>query len=91
MAAFLLAYEPAKRLARVNLDIIAQLVGVRALFEIIDAPETETIEDGKPPLQLKDARVEFDNVRFAYRPDERRCGGMSLSPADESNGVVGPS
>ncbi|HVG50883.1 MAG TPA: ABC transporter ATP-binding protein, partial [Xanthobacteraceae bacterium] len=92
MAAFLLAYEPAKRLARVNLDVIAQLVGVRALFEIIDAPETETIEDGKPPLRLKDARVEFDNVGFAYRPDEPVLRGMSFVAAPSKvTALVGPS
>ena len=79
MAAFLLAYEPAKRLARLNLDLIAQLVGVRVLFEIIDSPDTETIEEGKPALQLKDARVEFDNVQFAYRPASRCCAACRLS------------
>ena len=41
LTAFLLAYEPAKRLARLNMDLNAGLVGVRILFEIIDAPSTE--------------------------------------------------
>ena len=34
----MLAYEPAKRLARLNIDLNAALVGVRILFEIIDTP-----------------------------------------------------
>ena len=33
MSALLLAYEPAKRLARLNLDLNATLVGVRVLFD----------------------------------------------------------
>jgi subfamily B ATP-binding cassette protein MsbA len=78
MAAFLLAYEPAKRLARLNLDIIGNLVGVRVLFEIIDHPASEPIEDGKPPLQLTQARVEFSDVHFAYRPGEPVLQGMSF-------------
>jgi ATP-binding cassette subfamily B protein len=70
IAAFLLAYEPAKRLAKLNLDLSNSLVGVRVLFEILDAPATEPIDDKAPPLTLKDARVEFATVNFAYRPGE---------------------
>ncbi len=42
MTAFLLAYEPAKRLARLNLDLNVALVGVRVLFEVIDSPRHRT-------------------------------------------------
>jgi ATP-binding cassette subfamily B protein len=70
ITAFLLAYEPAKRLAKLNLDLSNSLVGVRMLFEILDAPATEPIDDKAPPLALKDARVEFADVSFAYRPGE---------------------
>src|ERR1700722_16129137 len=38
MSAFLLAYEPAKRLARLNIDLNNNLVGVRILYEVIDTP-----------------------------------------------------
>jgi ATP-binding cassette subfamily B protein len=70
ITAFLLAYEPAKRLAKLNLDLSNSLVGVRVLYEILDAPATEPIDDKAPPLTLKDARVEFANVNFAYRVGE---------------------
>ncbi len=78
IAAFLLAYEPAKRLARLNIDLNSSLVGVRVLFEIIDSPATEPIEDGLPPLELTHARVEFADVSFAYRPDEPVLKGISF-------------
>src|SRR5436309_495163 len=71
LAAFMLAYEPAKRLARFNLDLNSGLVGVRILFDVVDHPPTEPAEDGKPPLKLARARVEFANVQFAYRPGEK--------------------
>ena len=38
IAAFLLAYEPAKRLARLNIELNSGLVGVRILFEVLDLP-----------------------------------------------------
>jgi ATP-binding cassette subfamily B protein len=92
MSAFLLAYEPAKRLARLNLDIIANLVGVRAMLEIIDGKPTEPVEDHKPPLKLGPARVEFSDVHFSYRPDEPVLRGMSFvaEPA-KMTALVGPS
>ncbi len=92
LAAFLLAYEPAKRLARLNLDLHTNLVGVRVLFEILDTPATEPIEDGKPPLRVTDARVAFADVRFSYRSGEPVLRGMSFA-ADPAKltALVGPS
>ena len=79
LAAFLLANEPAKRLARLNLDLSSNLVGVRVLFEIIDSPATEPNDDDKSPLNVTDARVEFRDVDFAYRPGEPVLRGMSFT------------
>src|SRR4029078_4375271 len=59
LAAFLLAYEPAKRLARLNIDLNNNLVGVSVLYEIIDSPPGEPADDSKPALTLSTARVEF--------------------------------
>src|SRR6266550_5619889 len=56
LAAFMLAYEPAKRLARLNIDLNTGLVGVRILFEIIDTPPTEPNDDDKPALKITDGR-----------------------------------
>jgi ATP-binding cassette, subfamily B, bacterial MsbA len=92
MTAFLLAYEPAKRLARLNLDLNAVLVGVRILFETIDAPVTEPEEDAKPPLKLDQARVEFEKVRFTYRPGEKVLRDLSfVAEPGKVTALVGPS
>ncbi len=92
IAAFLLAYEPAKRLARLNLDLHSNLFGVKILFELIDGTPTEPIEDGKPPLRLQRARIEFAAVRFAYRPDEPVVRDMSfVADPGKITALVGPS
>ena len=70
ITAFLLAYEPAKRLARLNIELNSALVGVRILFEVIDSPPSEPPDDNKPDLQITTARLEFNDVHFAYRADE---------------------
>jgi subfamily B ATP-binding cassette protein MsbA len=92
IAAFLLAYEPAKRLARLNLDLNTGLVGVRVLFDVIDGPATEPLDDGLPPLNLTQARVEFANVGFAYRAGEPVLRGMSfVAEPSKVTALVGPS
>src|SRR5213080_4115291 len=59
MTAFLLATEPAKRLARLNIDLNSQLVGARMLLEIVDSPASEPADNHKPALKLSDARIEL--------------------------------
>lgn len=92
LAAFMLAYEPAKRLARLNIDLNSGLVGVRILFDIIDHPPTEAPDEDKPPLRLSAARVEFADVQFAYRPNERVIRGLSfVAEPGKVTALVGPS
>ncbi len=92
ITAFLLAYEPAKRLARLNIELNAGLIGVRQLFEIIDAPSSEPADDSKPKLVIDKARVEFKDVRFSYRENEPVLRGLSLvAEAGQMTALVGPS
>lgn len=92
LAAFMLAYEPAKRLARLNIELNSALVGVRILFEIIDSPPTEAPDDDKPALKITDARIEFDNVMFGYRPAEVVIRNMTFTvEPGKMTALVGPS
>jgi subfamily B ATP-binding cassette protein MsbA len=92
LAAFLLAYEPAKRLARLNIDVNNALVGVRILYEVIDSPPGEPSDDDRPSLQVTAARVEFIDVRFAYHSDAPVLRGMSfLAQPGKVTALVGPS
>jgi ATP-binding cassette, subfamily B, bacterial MsbA len=92
LAAFLLAYEPAKRLARLNIDLNNNLVGVRVLYEVIDSPSGEPNDDNLPPLKLTRARVEFSDVGFAYRSDTPVLRGMSfVAEPGKVTALVGPS
>jgi ATP-binding cassette subfamily B protein len=92
MTAFLLATEPAKRLARLNIDLNSQLVGARMLLEIVDSPASEPSDSDKPALKLSNARVEFRDVNFAYRPDEPVLKAMSfIAEPGKTTALVGPS
>src|SRR3979409_823635 len=92
LTAFLLAYEPAKRLARLNIELNSSLIGARKLLEIVDSPASEPAEDGKPALKLGDARVELRDVSFAYRADEPVISRMSfVAEPGKVTALVGPS
>jgi ATP-binding cassette, subfamily B, bacterial MsbA len=92
MTAFLMATEPAKRLARLNIDLNSQLVGARMLLEVIDNPASEQKDDDKPALKLSESRIEFRNVSFAYRENEPVLNHMSfVAEPGKVTALVGPS
>jgi len=92
LTAFLMAYEPAKRLARLNIELNSNLVGARMLLEVVDSPASELADDDKPSLQLTDARVELRDVSFAYRAGEPVLNRMSfVAEPGKVTALVGPS
>ncbi|WP_298375410.1 ABC transporter ATP-binding protein [uncultured Bradyrhizobium sp.] len=92
LTAFLMATEPAKRLARLNIDLNSQLVGARMLLEVVDSPASEQADDDKPALKLSDARIELRDVNFAYRPGEPVLNHLSfMAEPGKVTALVGPS
>ncbi|WP_438278460.1 ABC transporter ATP-binding protein [Nitrobacter sp.] len=92
LTAFLLAYEPAKRLARLNIELNSSLIGARKLLEIVDSPASEPDDSDKPALKLTVARVELRDVSFAYRADEPVLNRMSfVAEPGRMTALVGPS
>jgi ATP-binding cassette subfamily B protein len=66
IGSLLLAYEPAKRLGRLNLEIQNGLIGVGLMYEVLDAKANEPRAIGLPPLTITEGRVELNDVSFAY-------------------------
>lgn len=92
ITAFLLAYEPAKRLARLNIDLSGLMVGARMLLDIIDRPASEPDDSDKPALKLTRSQVEFRDVTFAYRPKEQVLKSMNfVAEPGQVTALVGPS
>jgi ATP-binding cassette, subfamily B, bacterial MsbA len=92
LTAFLMAYEPAKRLARLNIELNSNLVGARMLLEVVDSPASEQADDEKPALRLADSRVELRDVSFAYRTNEPVLNRMSFTAEPgKVTALVGPS
>jgi ATP-binding cassette subfamily B protein len=92
MTAFLLAYEPAKRLARLNVDLNIALVNVRILFDIVDSPATEPPDLDRPVLNVTDGHIAFREVHFSYRPNVTTLHDLSFqAQPGKVTALVGPS
>lgn len=92
ITAFLLAYEPAKRLARLNIDLNSALIGACMLLEIVDKPATEPDDSDKPALTLTKGQIEFRDVTFAYRPEQPVLKQMNfIAEPGKVTALVGPS
>jgi ATP-binding cassette subfamily B protein len=83
ITAFILAYEPAKRLAKLNLELQNGLVGVRILFELLDLP-VERTQDRNIRLEVAGGRIEFADVTFGYRPGDPVLRNMSFTAAQHA-------
>ncbi len=90
--ALLLAYEPAKRLARLHVNLGAGMIGVEMLFQLLDTPSSTTEAPTERRLVLVDGLIEFRDVEFAYRPNEPVLKGISFQIAKNKKvALVGPS
>ena len=66
LAAMMLAYQPVRSLATLNITINQGLAGARRILPVIDLKE-KIFEDKKlDNINLKDANIEFSNVSFNY-------------------------
>jgi ABC-type multidrug transport system fused ATPase/permease subunit len=91
VAAFLLAYEPAKRIARLNIDLHNSLPGVQLLFDMLDLPDA-TSGPSKPDVTVAHGAIEFAEVTFSYRPGQPVLRDLTfVARPGEVTAFVGPS
>jgi ATP-binding cassette, subfamily B, bacterial MsbA len=68
VTAFLLAYEPMKRLSRSNAILQQGLAAAQRLFDLIDVrPMIVNVPQARP-LEARPMSIELDRVSFAYAP-----------------------
>lgn len=92
ITALLMAYEPAKRLSKMRVTVEANLVPVRMMFELLDAPDTMHEAEGAPGLVIGPGEVQFKDVGFAYGAGKPILNHLSLTfPAGRTTALVGPS
>ncbi|MFN6984318.1 MAG: ABC transporter ATP-binding protein, partial [Rhizobium oryzihabitans] len=92
ITALLLAYEPAKRLARMRVQIEGGMIGVRMMFEVLDAPLTLMEKKDAVALPKASGDVELKNVSFEYVSGQPVLRDVSvLFEGGKMTALVGPS
>jgi ATP-binding cassette, subfamily B, bacterial MsbA len=88
----IMLYEPMKRVARLHVDMSSSLFGVGILYEFLDSGDYEEDPRGAPDLEVQAGRIEFREVVFGYRSDERVLHSVSLiAEAGKTTALVGRS
>ncbi len=92
ITALLMAYDPAKRLARLNITLQAALVGVEMLYDLLDRKPAIQEKPNAPHLVVRAGAVELKHVRFRYGNTAPALKGLDLvAPAGKVTALVGPS
>ncbi|MGZ2260304.1 ABC transporter ATP-binding protein [Roseobacter sp. A03A-229] len=92
VTALLMAYDPAKRLARMRVVIEEGLVGVGLMYQILDTPIAVSEEPDATPLPDGPGQVRFADVTFGYEAKAPLLRGLDVTfAAGKTTALVGPS
>ncbi len=90
--ALLLAYEPLKRLSKLNAMLQNGLAAAQRIFALLDRPREITDAPDAKTLEITVGEVRFNNVTFSYDGAKAALYGVSLeAPGGKTVALVGPS
>ena len=93
LAAMMLAYQPVRSLATLNIAIQQGLSGAKRVIPVIDEiPEVKEKEDALD-LKVNDGKIDFSNVQFSYSNEESQIlNSINLNlPGKKMTALVGHS
>jgi ATP-binding cassette subfamily B protein len=92
VTALLLAYDPARRLARLQVSLERAVVNARMIYEILDMEPVQREKPNAVPLKIENATVELRNVVFSYKDSGPILKGVSfVAEGGKTTALVGPS
>ncbi|MGM0422632.1 MAG: ABC transporter ATP-binding protein, partial [Pseudomonadota bacterium] len=92
ITAFLLAYEPMKRLAKLNNILQIGLAAADRIFNILDIEPHVKDEPDAKPLVTDNYTVSFENVSFSYPDGTEALEDVNISaPSGKTIALVGSS
>ena len=90
LAALMLAYQPVKALAGINIGIQEGIAAARRIYEIIDQKNEIINDENAPSLKLTNATLEFKNISFIYPDGTRALKNLSAKiEGGKKVGLVG--
>ena len=72
LAAMMLAYQPVKSLATINMAINQGLSAARRILPIIDKENSIVEKNNSTDLTIKNGTIKFENVSFKYNTEEKK-------------------
>lgn len=92
ITALLLAYDPARRLARVQVNLERALVNARMIYEILDVEPQQGDRPGAGEIDVRKGGIVFQDVAFSYVADLPVLRGVSFhAEAGKTTAIVGSS
>jgi ATP-binding cassette subfamily B protein len=92
ITALLLAYDPARRLARTQVGLERALVNARMIYELLDLEPRQRDVPGAVTAQIEQGEVRFKDVSFGYSADTTVLHGVSFTAAaGKTTAIVGAS
>ncbi len=92
IASFILAYDPMKRMAKVNAQYQSGLAAAERVFDLLDIEPRIVDKPDARALDVKDYTVGIDNVTFRYIDGTLALDGVTIRvPHGKTVAIVGPS
>ncbi|WP_417410810.1 ABC transporter ATP-binding protein [Hoeflea sp.] len=92
ITALLLAYDPARRLARLQINLERAVVNARMIYEILDEEPTQGDRPGATSISVDGGQIEFRNIGFGYGKGDIVLDDVSfIAEAGKTTAIVGPS
>ena len=85
LAAMMLAYQPIRSLATINITIYQGTAAAKRVFDVIDEPVMAKQDSSLPQLEIKKTNIKFENVSFHYlKTKEKAINEINLEIAGGS-------
>ncbi|RUW27880.1 ABC transporter ATP-binding protein [Mesorhizobium sp. M4B.F.Ca.ET.215.01.1.1] len=92
ITALILAYDPARRLARMQVGMERSLVNARMIYELLDQQPQQGDATGAVEARITTGEVRFNNVSFGYAADAPVLKELSFTAAaGKVTAIVGAS
>ena len=86
LAAMMLAYQPIRSLATINMVVFSGAAGAKRIYDVIDQPIEIQHNENLPDLITKDGAIKFSDVSFKYEnSNEKAINNINL---DISGGTM---
>jgi subfamily B ATP-binding cassette protein MsbA len=93
LAAMMLAYQPVRSLATLNITVQQGIAGARRVLPIIDKEHEIKEKNDAKELSISEGQITFENVKFKYLKDNNEIlNSINLNiPAGQMTALVGHS